>query len=30
VHPELPRSEAGKLAKRTLRDPWWSGRDRQI
>jgi long-chain acyl-CoA synthetase len=30
VHAELPRSEAGKLAKRTLRDPWWEGRDRAI
>lgn len=30
VHPELPRSEAGKLLKRSLRDPWWAGRDRRI
>jgi long-chain acyl-CoA synthetase len=30
VHDELPRSEAGKLAKRTLRDPWWAGRERSI
>ena len=30
VHDELPRSEAGKLAKRTLRDPWWADRDRAI
>ncbi|WP_421121757.1 AMP-binding protein [Aquihabitans daechungensis] len=30
VHDELPRSEAGKLSKRTLRDPWWIGRDRAI
>ena len=27
---ELPRSEAGKLLKRTLRDPHWAGRDRAI
>jgi len=27
---ELPRSDAGKLAKRTLRDPWWAGRGRAI
>lgn len=26
----LPRSEAGKLTKRQLRDPWWQGRDRAI
>jgi long-chain acyl-CoA synthetase len=30
VHPELPRSEAGKLLKRTLRDPWWATEDRNI
>jgi long-chain acyl-CoA synthetase len=30
VHDELPRNEAGKLTKRTLRDPWWVGRDRSI
>jgi len=30
VHDELPRNEAGKLTKRTLRDPWWEGRDRSI
>ena len=30
VHAELPRSAAGKLAKRELRDPWWAGRDRSI
>ena len=30
VHDDLPRSEAGKLSKRTLRDPWWEGRDRAI
>jgi long-chain acyl-CoA synthetase len=30
VHDELPRNEAGKLTKRTLRDPWWQGRDRSI
>jgi long-chain acyl-CoA synthetase len=30
VHGELPRSEAGKLTKRQLRDPWWSGTDRAI
>ncbi len=27
---ELPRSEAGKLVKRTLRDPYWAGHDRAI
>lgn len=27
---ELPRSEAGKLVKRTLRDPYWQGADRAI
>ena len=27
---DLPRSAAGKLTKRTLRDPWWEGRDRAI
>jgi long-chain acyl-CoA synthetase len=30
VHDELPRSEAGKLTKRQLREPWWSGTDRAI
>ena len=30
VHDELPRNEAGKLSKRTLRAPWWEGRDRSI
>jgi len=30
VHDELPRSAAGKLTKRTLRDPWWADRDRAI
>lgn len=30
VRDELPRSEAGKLLKRPLRDPWWAGRDRTI
>ena len=30
VHDALPRSEAGKLTKRSLRDPWWSDRDRAI
>jgi long-chain acyl-CoA synthetase len=30
VHEELPRSEAGKLTKRVLRDPWWAGVDRSI
>jgi len=30
VHDGLPRSEAGKLAKRTLRDPHWVHRDRAI
>jgi len=30
VHGELPRSEAGKLTKRVLRDPWWADADRAI
>lgn len=30
VHGELPRSAAGKLTKRTLRDPWWADRDTAI
>ncbi|HRW38907.1 MAG TPA: AMP-binding protein [Aquihabitans sp.] len=30
VHDELPRSEAGKLTKRVLRDPWWADVDRTI
>jgi len=30
VHERLPRSEAGKLLKRALRDPWWHDRDRAI
>ncbi len=30
VLPDLPRSEAGKLLKRALRDPWWEERDRHI
>ena len=30
IHDELPRSEAGKLTKRTLRDPWWADQDRSI
>jgi long-chain acyl-CoA synthetase len=30
VHEALPRSEAGKLTKRELRDPWWAGIDRSI
>jgi len=30
VHTELPRSEAGKLLKRSLRDPWWSASGRSI
>ena len=29
-HDDLPRSEAGKLLKRTLRDPYWQGTDRAI
>ena len=27
---ELPRTDAGKLTKRVLRDAWWSDRDRAI
>jgi long-chain acyl-CoA synthetase len=30
VHGELPRSAAGKLLKRSLRDPWWQDRERSI
>ncbi|MCU1369019.1 MAG: putative fatty-acid--CoA ligase [Ilumatobacteraceae bacterium] len=30
IHADLPRSEAGKLSKRTLRDPHWAGQDRAI
>jgi long-chain acyl-CoA synthetase len=30
LHSELPRSAAGKLTKRTLRDPWWADRDTAI
>lgn len=30
VHPSLPRSEAGKLQKRTLRDPHWADRTTRI
>ncbi len=30
LHPSLPRSEAGKLQKRTLRDPHWAGRASKI
>jgi len=29
-HPVLPRQENGKLARRLLRDPHWSGRPRRI
>jgi acyl-CoA synthetase (AMP-forming)/AMP-acid ligase II len=29
VH-DFPRNAAGKTLKRTLRDPWWAGRERQI
>lgn len=29
-HAELPRDPNGKLYKRTLRDPYWQGRDRAI
>ncbi len=30
VRDSLPRNDAGKLAKRTLRDPYWEGVDRAI
>lgn len=30
AHDSLPRSAAGKLLKRELRDPWWADRDRAI
>ncbi len=30
VHEDLPRSEAGKLSKRTLREPHWADHDRSI
>ena len=26
----LPRTETGKLARRTVREPYWVGRDRRI
>jgi long-chain acyl-CoA synthetase len=26
----LPRNAAGKVLRRTLRDPYWAGRDRQV
>ena len=29
-HPQLPRQENGKLARRVLRDPHWSGQPRRI
>lgn len=29
-HDELPRLPSGKLATRTLKDPYWQGRDRRI
>jgi long-chain acyl-CoA synthetase len=29
-HPELPRQDTGKLARRVLRDPHWAGRTRRI
>lgn len=28
--PELPRTETGKLARRTIRDRYWAGRERRI
>jgi long-chain acyl-CoA synthetase len=30
VHDSLPRMPTGKLAKRSLRDPWWEGTGRKI
>jgi acyl-CoA synthetase (AMP-forming)/AMP-acid ligase II len=30
VRDELPRTDAGKLLKRVLRDEFWVGRDRQV
>jgi long-chain acyl-CoA synthetase len=27
---ELPRNPSGKILKRELRAPYWSGRDRQV
>jgi long-chain acyl-CoA synthetase len=30
IVPDFPRNAAGKTLKRTLRDPWWAGRERQI
>jgi long-chain acyl-CoA synthetase len=30
VHAKLPRNEAGKLTKRVLRDPYWTGEGRSI
>lgn len=30
IVPDFPRNAAGKTLKRSLRDPWWAGRERQI
>ncbi len=30
LHPDLPRTETGKLARRTIRAPYWEGRKRRI
>lgn len=30
IYPQFPRNAAGKILKRELRDPFWSGRDRKI
>lgn len=28
--PEMPRNPSGKILRRTLREPYWAGRDRQV
>lgn len=30
ILPELPKTAAGKISKKDLRDPYWAGRDRKI
>jgi len=30
VIPELPRNPTGKILRRSLRAPYWAGRDRQV
>jgi len=28
--PELPKTAAGKISKKDIRDPYWAGRERKI